>query len=622
MSIGDRIYIKKGFGVLIFVNVLRRYISFCNGAEDAVLFIAVIFFHSVSQLTFSFMVTYPTMESYSLRDLPPKDYLPEYPELERRFLYHRFVTNEEEAERFLSVSYERDIHDPFLLAGMDEAVSRILKAMDSGEKIAIFGDFDSDGICATVCWKDFFKRAGYENVVFYIPHRHDEGFGVSFEALSELASGGISLVITVDCGIADTETFKEAETLGLDIVVTDHHEQVNGLPEVFAVVDPKRKDCNYPNPHLSGAGVAFKVIQGVLSRERFGIPEGHEKWLLDLVGIATISDSVPLLGENRALTQYGLLVLRKSSRVGLVELCRKLRLPQRHLTEDDVGFMIAPRLNAASRMGDTESAFTLLSTSDRSEAERVIRELERVNSERKGVVASMVKEVKKKGVGSEGHDVIVAGSPKWRPSLLGLVANSLAEEFSRPVFLWGRDGSQNIKGSCRSGGGIDLLALMSSTDNVFKQYGGHRFAGGFSLNFEQVHTLREELNSAYKKKGDLTVETVEAVDFVLSTDDVGPDLSGRIERFAPFGPENPKPIFRFSGALIKVVRNFGKQSEHLEMTLGRSRGGDIKAIAFFVGADSFKVRPEAGKTADVIATVERSYFRGREEIRLRVVDVC
>ncbi|MGM0482420.1 MAG: single-stranded-DNA-specific exonuclease RecJ, partial [Patescibacteria group bacterium] len=281
------------------------------------------------------------MEKYPLKDLPPKNYLLSYPELERRLLYMRSIEGEEEAERFLSVSYERDTHDPFLMAGMEEAVSRILKAMESGEKIAIFGDFDADGLCATVCFKDFFNRAGYENVLFYIPHRHDEGFGVSKEALSELSDKGASLVVTVDCGIADGEALSSAPELGLDVIVTDHHEQVNGLPSAVAVVDPKREDCSYPNPYLCGAGVAFKVIQGVLSRHRFNIPEGHEKWLLDLVGIATVSDSVPLLGENRTLAYYGIMVLRKSPRKGLVKLCRKLNIPQRYLTEDDIGFMIA-----------------------------------------------------------------------------------------------------------------------------------------------------------------------------------------------------------------------------------------------------------------------------------------
>ncbi len=562
------------------------------------------------------------MEKYRLRKIPPKKYLPELPDLERTLLYHRGVKDEEEAERFFDVCYERDLHDPFLLAGMDKAVSRILKAMNKGEKIAIFGDFDADGLCASVCWKDFFSRAGYDNVTFYIPHRHDEGFGVSEDALSGLKEDGATLVITVDCGIADAKVLNGAKKQGLDVIVTDHHEPINGLPSVVAVIDPKRGDCSYPNRNLSGAGVAFKVIQGVLSRKRFGIPEGHEKWLLDLVGIATISDSVPLIGENRVLTRYGLLVLRKSPRVGIMKLCRKLNLSQRNITEDDVGFMIAPRLNAASRMGDIKDAFTLLSTFDEAEAEEAVRGLERVNNERKGVVASLVREIKSNSSVLVDHDVVVAGNPNWRPSLLGLVANSLAQEYSKPVFLWGRDGSQVIKGSCRSCGGVDLLALMGSTEeSTFDQYGGHQFAGGFSVHFESVHTLREELNVAYAKNGVSVTEAPGEIDAMLSLDDVTNPLYERVERFSPFGVENPKPVFKFKNVLIKRMRTFGKKSEHLELVFEDKKGGEVRAIGFFMTAKGLDRKPEEGTRADLIATVEKSYFGGRVELRLRIVDV-
>jgi single-stranded-DNA-specific exonuclease len=561
------------------------------------------------------------MEKYQLRKSPPKKILTNYSKIERVLLFNRSIKNEDDAERFLSVSYDRDVLDPFLMTGMKEAVSRILKAMRSGEKIAIFGDFDADGLCATVCWKDFFFRAGYENVTFYIPHRHDEGFGVSKEALSTLAEEGASLVITVDCGIADSKVFDDSKDLGLDIIVTDHHEPVNGLPKVKAVVDPKRKDCSYPNPNLSGAGVAFKVIQGVLSKDRFGIPEGHEKWLLDLVALATISDSVPLTGENRVLTRYGLLVLRKSSRVGIVKLCRKLYLSQRNITEDDIGFMIAPRLNAASRMGDIKDAFTLLSTHDESEAEEAVKGLERLNNERKGVVASMVKEVKTKTSVLEESEVIVTGNPNWRPSLLGLVANSLAQEYSKPVFLWGRDGSQTIKGSCRSYGNVDLLSLMSSTEKIFKQFGGHRFAGGFSVDFKTVHTLREILNEAYSKTENISCEEKEEVDSLLSLDDVNETFYKKIERFSPFGVDNPKPVFRFSNLLVERVKLFGKKSEHLELVFKNSSGREVKAIGFFVTTENFKIKLKEGEKIDLIANIEKSYFGGRVELRLRVIDI-
>lgn len=536
-------------------------------------------------------------------------------------MYARGLRNKTDVERFVSADYEREIPDPFLMKDMNVAVLRILKAIKSEETIAVFGDFDADGLCGTACLKDFFTRIGYENVLFHIPHRHDEGFGVSAGALTDLARQGATVVITVDCGIADIDAIEEASKIGLDVIITDHHEPINGLPKALAVVDPKRGDCQYPNKNLCGAGVIFKVVQGILFRDRLGIPEGHEKWFLDLVGIATIADSVPLVGENRVLARYGLLVLRKSPRVGIRKLCRKLYLDQRHLTEDDVGFMIAPRLNAASRMGDIKDAFTLLSTNSEREAEEAVAGLERLNNERKGAVASIVKEVKKNNEVIEEHSVIVTGNPKWRPSLLGLVANSLAEEYSKPVFLWGRDGAQVIKGSCRSSGGVDLLALMSLSGETFEQFGGHRFAGGFSVHFKQVHTMREQLNLAYTENGVKAESDQEEIDILMSVDVVDEVLYERVERLSPFGCGNPKPLIRFSNVLIKNFRVFGKQKNHLELVLGKTNHSSLRAIGFFMKPESLQKKPETGKTYDIIATVEKSFFRGREEIRLRLVDI-
>ncbi len=561
------------------------------------------------------------MKDHTLRSSPPKGRFSHFPDLERTLFHARGIENDEEAERFLEPDYVRDTHDPFELRDMDKAVSRFLKAVKNEEHIAIFGDFDADGVCSTALLSDFLSRIGYRNVSFYIPHRHEEGFGVSVSALSDLAEKGVTLVITVDCGIADVGAISQASSLGLDVIVTDHHEPVNGLPKARAVIDPKRSDCAYPNPDLCGAGIAFKFVQAVLARDRCGISEGQEKWLLDLVGIATISDMVPLRGENRVFASYGLLVLRRSPRVGILKLCRTLPLSQRHLSEDDVGFMITPRLNAASRMGDAEDAFVLLSTSEEAKAEEVLKILEKINTERKGVVASMVKEIKRTVRVSHDENVIVAGNPKWRPSLLGLAANTLAEEFSRPVFLWGRDGSQEIKGSCRSDGNVDTLALMSSAAHVFEQFGGHQYAGGFSVSFEEVHTLREQLNEAYEKNECSIPEQVNEIDADLSLDDVTPRLYERLERFAPFGMANPKPVFRFSNITPERVRALGKEKNHLELTFKNSAGRDIKVMGFFMTTGSFKREVREGEVLTLIANLERSFFRGRLELRLRIVDI-
>ena len=563
------------------------------------------------------------MSSYTVRESPPDDCLQQHSPLLRALLFSRSLRSADEAERVLSASYERDLHDPFLLADMDAAVSRFLQAVEKKERIVIFGDFDADGICSTALWKDFFRRIGYDRVAFYIPHRHEEGFGVNVEALSSIANEGPALVITADCGIADAEALKAAPGLGLDVIVTDHHEVLNGLPSAVAVVNPKRSDCSYPNPHLCGAGVSFKFMQAILSRNRFGLKDGHEKWLLDLVGIATISDMVSLTGENRAFALYGLTVLRKSPRVGILRLCRTLNIPQRHMSEDDIGFMITPRLNAASRMGDTEDALMLLSTDSEAEAEAALKGLEKVNQERKGVVASIVKEIKKTITVTDDVGVIVTGNPNWRPSLLGLAANTIAEEFARPVFLWGRDGSgsEELKGSCRSDGTVNILTLMESAADVFAQYGGHAFAGGFSVSFKNVHTLGEHLNEAYRQNGCSVRNEEKIVDADLSLNDVTDRTYNEIERLAPFGIDNPKPLFRFKNVTIQTVRTFGKQGDHLELQFKKDSGGAVKAIGFFMTPESFARKIKEGERIDLIASLERSYFRGRPELRLRITDI-
>ncbi|MEI7463546.1 MAG: DHH family phosphoesterase, partial [Candidatus Taylorbacteria bacterium] len=379
-------------------------------------------------------------------------------------LFHRGITDSLSAQKFIEPDYEASTHDPFLLKDAEKSAIRIILAIENNERIAVYSDYDADGIPGAAIFNDFFKRIGYKNYSIYIPHRHDEGFGVNVDAVMQLAGDGVKLLITIDCGITDVEPIRVACEKGIDVIVTDHHEPPTELPPAFAIIDHKQADCKYPDKNLCGSGVAYKLIQAILKKNRLGLKEGMEKWLLDLVGIATMSDMVPLLGENRTFAHYGLAVLRKSPRKGIMQLLRKLGINQRHLTEDDIAFMITPRINAASRMGVPMDAFKLLSADNDDDAYTAANHLDKINNERKGVVASLVKEVKKilharygesssspqTPQGGIGEDlspqagvlvatsipaVIVLGNPDWRPSLLGLVANTVAEEYDRPVFL-------------------------------------------------------------------------------------------------------------------------------------------------------------------------------------------
>jgi len=547
-------------------------------------------------------------------------------------LFYRGIKSPMEKESFLNPSYDTHIHDPFLLKDAEKAAKRIVKAIEDKEKIVVYSDYDADGIPAGVVFHDFFKKIGFENFTNYIPHRHDEGFGLNTDAVGEFVKEKVGLLITLDCGISDIEAVKLAQDNGIDVIITDHHEPQEEVPPAYAIVDHKQKGCKYPEQILCGSGVGFKLIQAVIKVNRFGLKEGHEKWLLDMVGLATLSDMVPLVGENRALAHFGLRVLKMSPRKGLMRLLKHLKINQKNLTEDDIGFMITPRINAASRMGVPMDAFRLLATDDDDEALKFTLHLDEINNERKGKVASIVKEVKK--IMSDRHKdeprpVIVFGNPEWRPSLLGLVANNLAEEFGRPAFLWGRDGDGIIKGSCRSGGTVSVVEIMNRTSTgTLMQFGGHFASGGFAVSNEHVHFLDDHLNNAFdvlqKDSKDSLIEP-DYIDMELTLNDVNWDNYRQIEKLAPFGVGNPKPLFIFKNIKIEGIKEFGKEKNHLELSFRKENGSTVNAMGFFMDSNTFLNKDgeklKVGDCIDLVATMEKSLFRGRAELRLRIEEV-
>lgn len=572
-------------------------------------------------------------------------------DLAAHLLFHRGHSDAESAERFLNPDYARDTHDPFLLKGGEKAADRIILAIKNNQKIAIYADYDADGIPGASMWHNFFTRIAFKNFTIYIPHRHDEGFGLNVNAVEKLASENVKLIVTLDCGITDVIPVNRANELGIEVIITDHHEPPPELPQAYAIIDHKQADCAYPDKNLCGTGVGYKLIQAILKKEKEAgsrengesiLPDswkdGHEKWLLDLVGIATMSDMVPLIGENRVFAYYGLQVLRKTPRKGLVKLLEKLRINQKYLTEDDIAFMITPRINAASRMGAPMDAFKLLTAQEDTDAEAAADHLDAINNERKGVVASLVKEVKKTVKERHGEtvpSVIVLGNPDWRPALLGLAANSCAEEFNRPVFLWGRDGDKLIKGSCRSEGTSNVVQLMRAIPvGVMTQFGGHHHSGGFTVANEQIHYLEQYLNEAAGKirstKSEIrdneeiqnsNNQDQDLVDMELSLDSVNYRLYDDISKLAPFGTGNRKPTFFFRKVMPENVRTFGKGNDHVEISFRNGKGGKISAISFFSATSEWAKKVEMNKPIDLVASVEKSMFRGRPELRLRIEDV-
>lgn len=545
-----------------------------------------------------------------------------YEELLRTLLEKRGITNPAAAEIFLNPDYERDFHDPFLMRDMEKACVRIFEAVEAKEKIVIYADYDCDGIPGAVILNDLFKLLNYKNYEVYIPQRNSEGYGLNLDAIKQFAEAGVKLLITVDLGITAVAEVAQAEVDGIDVIITDHHLPVETLPRAYAILNPKIDD--YPEKMLCGAGVVFKLAQGFIKKygEYYKIGAGKEKWMLDMAGLATLSDMVPLLGENRAMAYFGMKVLKKSPRPGLQKLLAKMNIDQRHLSEDDIGFMITPRLNAASRMDDPMRAYELLATSDEVEAGTLASHLSKINDERKTIVTSIMREVHKKLETYEHREVLVIGNPKWRVGVLGLIAGKISDERQKPVFVWGKDENDCIKGSCRSDGSVSIVELMTETSESFIDFGGHELAGGFTVHNDKIHFLEEALSTSFHKVKRERIESEANYDIKTDLSVVNMKNWKEIEKMSPFGHGNSKPVFLFPDVKIEKIKKFGKNGsgEHLEITFS-DEAGKAKAISFFSNVDSFKNTLVEGLNVNLLATFDLSRFGGKTELRLRIVDI-
>jgi single-stranded-DNA-specific exonuclease len=560
-------------------------------------------------------------------DSAVREELREHDDLTAALLARRGIATKEQADAFLSPDYEAHINDPLRIKNMEKAAKRVAKAIREGEKITVWSDYDCDGIPAGVLLHDFLKKAGaqFDN---YIPHRHEEGYGVNVPGIERLAKAGTKLVITADSGITDNEAAARAKGLGMDMIVTDHHLPGAELPDAYAVVDPKQEGETAAFREYCGAGMAWKLCCAVLAVDpalREKIPAGWEKWLLDMAGLATIADMVPLTGENRVIAKYGLLVMRKSPRVGLQKLCRVIRVNQRFITEDDVGFMIAPRVNAASRMGDPRDAFRLFTTTDEAEAEAIAKSPEAANRGRRSAAAAITRAAHAKladrAASGALPSVIALGDPDWRPALLGLVANGLMEEYGRPVFLWGREGNDALKGSCRSST-VHVVELMQATD-AFSEFGGHAMSGGYTLKSEAVFDFEERLARGFAALPPQAEDDAAVLaDAELTPEEATSSFLARVEKLAPYGQENPKPAFLIRDARVREVSWFGKSSEHLKIRIARDFDL-LEGVAFFakreLGPRALELK--SGQAVSVLANLEKDQFTRGQPVRLRILAI-
>lgn len=500
-------------------------------------------------------------------------------------LVNRGIDSPELANSFL-FDKEHAFHDPFSLLGMDIAVSRIKDAITKQEPILIFGDYDADGVTSTSVMMLTLQELG-ANVQFYIPNRFTEGYGPNEQAFQFAADTGIRLIITVDTGIAAVHEANVARELGLDLIITDHHEPGPELPEALAIIHPKLENSPYPFKDLAGVGVAFKLAHALLGR----VPE-H---LLELAAIGTIADLVPLVGENRLIAKRGIGRLRQTNNLGLKALLKMAGTEISAVNEETVGFVIGPRINAAGRLESADIAVDLLLTSDPYEAESIAEEIDSLNKERQAIVNEMaeeaIKEVEENYPISD-NSVIVVGKPGWNAGVIGIVASKLVDRFYRPAIVLSFDEEKGLaKGSARSIVGFDFFKNLSTCRDILPHFGGHPMAAGMTLKVEDVDTLRNRLNQ-------LAVEQLTEDDFIpvtkldseVSLNDVNLAAIEEMQMLSPFGMSNPKPRVLLKASNIAQMKKIGADQNHLKLVL-EDQGNSLDGIGFGLGRLFEEVSP-------------------------------
>ena len=528
-----------------------------------------------------------------------------------RLLYNRGITSASDAETFLKADNRLAI-DPFSVPDMHQAVNRVYKALLSGEKMAVYGDFDADGITATALLVQGLSELGGD-VVPYIPHRMQEGYGLRIPALEKLRKQGVTLVITVDTGITAFAEIEKARKMGMDILVTDHHVPLAELPPAGIIVDPKRTDSNCPFKEFAGVGVAFKLLQGLLTSG------GHEDLLsssLELVTVGTITDMSPLVSENRYWVKSGLRLLHKTRRTGLVELMSVAGIEKSKLTADSISYQIGPRLNSAGRLDDAGTSYQLLVTQDHAQARALAAELEEKNKERQRLVAETYEKARRQ-ILEDGADrvILMASDADYPPGVIGLVAGRLADEFYRPVILF-KIGADSCRGSARSIPEFDLMEALKTCHHLLTKYGGHARAAGFNAHTRDMQQLQKRLRSlAEERLTGLDLRPHIDIDAEVSLTAFTGGAFEEMRQLEPFGIGNPAPVFLSRKVEVVEQKLVGSQKDHIKLKL-KQDGIVWDTMGFRLG----NFLGELSRHIDIVYSVEVDNFNGKGQLRLNLLD--
>ena len=530
-----------------------------------------------------------------------------------KIIVNRHVVNDEDVRIFITPTRD-DFHNPFLFKGMDIAVDRIIKAINNKEKILIYGDYDVDGITSTTVLKKYLMDRGI-SVDTYIPNRLHEGYGLNKKAIDTIKERNIDLIITVDCGISAIEEVDYAVRLGMDIIVTDHHEVGEKLPNALAVIDAKRKDNTYPFRALAGVGVVFKLIQALSIKLEIK-PEEYLKYL-DLVCVGTISDIVPLEGENRTIAKLGLMLIKVTRNLGLRELIKSSGYKE--IDSNTISFGVAPRINACGRMGHEEEALKLFLAEDLESATKITKELNEYNTLRqsteKAIYEEAVQQIEKNHL--DANNSIVLGGKGWHHGVIGIVSSKVTDKYYKPSILLSFE--DNIaKGSGRSVPGFDLYEGLAKCEDLLEKYGGHSMAVGLTLKKENLENFKERFEQIAKEKNIKELVPIIYIDDELKLKDINMDLVKSISILEPFGEANKVPLFLIRNLKIDSIRALS-EGRHLKLTL-RDENFVINAIGFELGylAEEYRI----GDRIDVVGTLEINSFNGFSSIQINMKGEC
>ncbi len=587
------------------------------------------------------------MKKWSINPPAPTEFLdnhPEFPAIIATLLWNRKIQTDAQIEKFLQPNYTRDLHDPYLFKDMTQAVDLIFAAIEKQERIVVHGDYDADGVCASVIIISCLKKLGAKNVDVFLPHRETDGYGLNPRTIDYLKNQGTNLIITCDCGISNTTEITLAKEQGMKVIITDHHAMPAVFPPADAIIHPLVPGEPYPDKGLAGGGVAFKLVQALLQKDQTQHAtlhdgqshEAFEKWLLDLVSISTVADMVPLTGESRALVHFGLQVLSKTHNLGLKQLLKICNLldddgkPKKSSFDTQtIGFHIAPRINAAGRMDHANVAFALLMAQTPELSMELAEQLQQNNLDRQQLTIDLVNEAREqiKNTQQENNPILFVIGNGWPTGILGLIASRLKDEFNRPILAMGYNNEQ-ITGSGRSIKICNIIQILQSIPHFFSKFGGHPQACGFSLktasDLEAFKATMVEKVAATTTAADFIPEL--KIDAEVDLDDINWKLSEWLQKFSPFGMANEEPIYSASGLTIVEISPVGKDAQHLRLTVKHNSHLIKKTIGFHLGntdryPENWKECLRPGDKIDMAFTVGVNEWNGHKELQLTIQDI-